>query len=159
MYLPPAKFCKVMSSFFSFDSTLFECCNEKTQTNNKNKNIEFETQIHIISLTTIIWEMIYWKFWKSYVVSETEFRVRMSAFKLILSNISIKVATPSNFDFFWKKRFLAYFIGNFPCFKNWRQTIKTITNEFECFDVKPLHCNFSSFHKQKTTRVVLHFFY
>ena len=32
--------------------------------------------------------------------------------------------------------------------------IKTIINEFECFDVKPLHCNFSSFHKQKTTRVV-----
>ena len=33
--------------------------------------------------------------------------------------------------------------------KNWRQTIKTITNELECFDVRPLHCNFSSFYKQK----------
>ena len=32
---------------------------------------------------------------------------------------------------------------------NWRQTIKTITNEFECFDVRPLHCNFSSFYNKK----------
>ena len=42
------------------------------------------------------------------------------------------------------------------------RTKKTITNElneFECFDVRPLHCNFSSFYKKKTTRVVLRFFY
>ena len=33
--------------------------------------------------------------------------------------------------------------------KKRRQTIKTITNEFECFDVRPLHCNFSSFYNKK----------
>ena len=33
--------------------------------------------------------------------------------------------------------------------KNWRQTIKTITNEFECFDVRPLYCNFASFYNKK----------
>ena len=33
--------------------------------------------------------------------------------------------------------------------KNWRRTIKTITNEFECFDVRPQHCIFSSFYNKK----------
>ena len=37
---------------------------------------------------------------------------------------------------------------------NLRNKVYIITNEFECFDVKSLHCNFSSFHKQKTSRVV-----
>ena len=32
---------------------------------------------------------------------------------------------------------------------NWCQTIKTITNEFECFDVRPLYCNFASFYNKK----------
>ena len=37
--------------------------------------------------------------------------------------------------------------------KNWRQTIKTITNEFECFDVRPpLHCNFCFFLQQKSNK-------
>ena len=33
--------------------------------------------------------------------------------------------------------------------KNWRQTIKKITNEFQYFDVRPLHCNFGFFLQQK----------
>ena len=37
--------------------------------------------------------------------------------------------------------------------KNWRQTIKT--SEFECFDVRPLPCNFFSFFKQKTRSTAL----
>ena len=36
--------------------------------------------------------------------------------------------------------------------KNWRQTIKTITNEFECFDVRPLLCNFCFFLQQKNNK-------
>ena len=36
--------------------------------------------------------------------------------------------------------------------KNWRQTTKTITNEFECFDVRPLHCNFCFFLQQKSSK-------
>ena len=36
--------------------------------------------------------------------------------------------------------------------KNWRQTIKTITNEFECFGVRPLHCNFYFFLQQKNNK-------
>ena len=35
---------------------------------------------------------------------------------------------------------------------------KNNTNEFECFDVRPLHCNFSLYNK-KATKVVLRFFY
>ena len=34
--------------------------------------------------------------------------------------------------------------------KNWRQLIKTITNEFKCFDVRPQHCNFSSFYNKNS---------
>ena len=33
--------------------------------------------------------------------------------------------------------------------KNWRQTIKTITNEFKHFDVRPLHCNSCFFLQEK----------
>ena len=36
--------------------------------------------------------------------------------------------------------------------KNWRQTIKAITNEFECFDVRPLHCNFLLFTTKKNNK-------
>ena len=36
--------------------------------------------------------------------------------------------------------------------KKRRRTIKTITNEFECFDVRPLHCNSCFFLQQKNNK-------
>ena len=43
--------------------------------------------------------------------------------------------------------------------KKRRQTIKTITNEFECFDVRPLHCNSCFFLQQKNNKSCTALFY